>query len=293
MNVEHRTTPVATSGWKGFWNRGGWWRAALVAAAYIALYNLAGLALQPLLGGLVDTEDFLATPVSAFVSIGVQPLVGSVFLIAFAYSLGWVPRPIFGRQPVPRRWWFWVAPLLVLVPIVFHFIGIDYGRYAAGVVAAVLVAGVFVGFSEEFLTRGTIIVMLRRHGYREWAVMALSSLVFALLHLSNLFTGQDISTVGPTVVYAFAFGVCMYATLRVGGSLIWPIILHALTDPTTILVTGAIDDGTHATFSESAIVATAGTFAYIAWAVVLLIVTRGDAQGRADADETPFVRRAG
>ena len=287
------TTPSAIDrdarGWRGFWNRGGWWKAALIAVVYIALYNGAGLLLRPIVGGMV-AEDFLGDPVSAFISVGLQPLVGSVVLIVVAVSFGWLPRPLFGRQPVPRKWWFWIAPILILVPIVFHFFGIDYARYGLPVVLAILLAGVFVGFSEDFLTRGLVVVMLRRHGYREWAVMVLSSLIFASLHLSNLFAGQPFSTVGPTLVYTFAFGICMYATLRAGGSLIWPIILHALTDPTTILASGGIDDGTHSTVNTANLIATGGTFAYVAWAIVLLIITRGDAQGRADAAEAPHVR---
>lgn len=283
---------TGTNGWQRFWNRGGWWRAVLMAVIYIASYNLAGLALRPLGGGLADADDIFATPISAFIAIGLQPLFGSVLLLIIAATLGWLPRPLFGRQPVPRKWWFWLGPIFVLVPIVFHFFGIEYARYGVAVVIAVLVAGLFVGFSEEFLTRGMVVVMLRRHGYREWAVMALSSAIFASLHFSNLFTGQGISTVGPTVVYTFAFGICMYATLRVGGSLVWPIVLHTLTDPTTILASGGIDDGTHASVNSANIVALVGTVAYVVWAVVLLIVTRGDAQGRADADEEPRVRVA-
>lgn len=286
------SAPAATgaNGWQRFWNRGGWWRAVLMAVIYIAAFNLAGLALRPLVGGLADADDIFATPISAFIAIGLQPLFGSILLLIIAATLGWLPRPLFGRQPVPRKWWFWLGPIFVLVPIVFHFFGIEYARYGVAVVIAVLVAGLFVGFSEEFLTRGMVIVMLRRHGYREWAVMALSSAIFASLHFSNLFTGQGISTVGPTVVYTFAFGICMYATLRVGGSLVWPIVLHTLTDPTTILASGGIDDGTHASVNSANVVALVGTIAYVLWAVVLLIVTRGDAQGRADAAEEPRVR---
>ncbi len=287
---DHVDEVTGTNGWQRFWNRGGWWRAVLMAAIYIAAYNLVGFALRPLLGGVVDASKLFATPLGAFVSIGLQPLIGSVILVIIAASIGWLPRPLFGRQPVGRKWWFWLGPILVLVPIVFHLLGIDYGRYGAAVVVSVLIAGLFVGFSEELVTRGMGVTMLRRHGYREWAVMALSSLIFALLHLSNLIAGQSIAIVGPTLIYTFAFGICMYATLRVGGSLIWPILLHALTDPTTILASGGIDDSTNASLNTAGLVATAGTFAYVAWAVVLLIVTRGDAHGRAAANEHARVR---
>jgi hypothetical protein len=106
----------------------------------------------------------------------------------------------------------------------------------------VLVSGLLVGFVEEFLNRGIGVRMLRDGGHGEWAVAALSSLVFALSHAVNLLGGQAVSTVAVTVVYAFAFGVLMYLTLRTTGFLVGAMILHGLTDPTTILAVGAVDE---------------------------------------------------
>ena len=48
--------------------------------------------------------------------------------------------------------------------------------------------------------------------------------------------------VGLTVLIAFGSGMMMYLTMRVTGSIIWPMILHAVTDPTTFLVSGGIDE---------------------------------------------------
>ncbi|QHC66876.1 hypothetical protein GSU68_10085 [Rathayibacter sp. VKM Ac-2759] len=38
----------ATRGRRGFWDRGGWWRAVLIAVVDIALVTAAGLLLRPL-----------------------------------------------------------------------------------------------------------------------------------------------------------------------------------------------------------------------------------------------------
>src|SRR5690606_31845393 len=83
--------------------------------------------------------------------------------------------------------------------------------------------------------------MLRRAGYGEKAVMVLSSLLFGLLHATNLVSGQEVVAVAVTVVYAFGFGTMMYLSMRVTGSIVPAILLHAATDPTTILATGGID----------------------------------------------------
>jgi membrane protease YdiL (CAAX protease family) len=179
----------------------------------------------------------------------------------------------------------WGAPILVAAAAIFHFIGAPYGRYTPGVVIALLFVGLFVGFSEEILTRGLGVSLLRRGGYKEWSVMVLSSLLFALLHLTNAFSGQPMTTVLITVVYTFGFGISMYLTMRVGGNLVWPMLLHAMTDPSTALAAGGIDSSVATAVTTPLLIATIATFAYDAFAIVGFIATRGDAEGRADADE--------
>jgi hypothetical protein len=76
----------------------------------------------------------------------------------------------------------------------------------------------------------------------------------------------------------------MYLTMRVTGFLIAAIVMHALTDPTTILATGGIDEIT-SDASGSGLVALVGvsTFLLIFSGYVLLIFIRG----RADAPAQP------
>jgi membrane protease YdiL (CAAX protease family) len=252
---------------------------------YLAVYQLLPFAALPFTQGVVDPDDPFATAGSVFVAIALPVILGSVVLLAFAWSIGWLPKPLFARQPVTGSWWMWIAPVLVAIPIVLRLIGIDYGAYSAGVIAMTFVAGAFIGLSEELLTRGLAVTLLRRCGYNEWVVAALSTLIFALLHSVNLFTGQSIATVGFTVLYAFAFGILMYLTLRVTGNLIWPIILHALTDPTTFLATGGVDETNAASQNPLLTLAGPATFLLIAAAFVLLIFIRGNAHGRASAEE--------
>ena len=283
------TTTARTSRWKGFWNRGGWWKAFGLAVVYLAVYELLPFGAVPFTSGAVDPDDLFATPASVFVGLALPVMVGSVVLLAFAWSIGWLPKPLFGRQPVKGSWWMWIAPVVVAIPIVLRLLGIDYGAYSAGVIAMTFVAGAFIGLSEELLTRGLAVALLRRCGYDEWVVAALSTLVFAMLHSVNLFTGQAIATVGFTVLYTFAFGILMYLTLRVTGNLIWPIILHALTDPTTFLASGGIDQANAGTDSPLLVLAGPATFLLIAAGFVLLIFIRGNAHGRASAEEAARV----
>jgi len=97
------------------------------------------------------------------------------------------------------------------------------------------VAGLFIGFAEETLTRGLVVTLMRKGGYREIVVATVSAALFAALHAGNLLSGQPLLATLFQLVYTFAFGILMYLSLRVTGNLIWPILLHATTDPSIFL----------------------------------------------------------
>ena len=105
--------------------------------------------------------------------------------------------------------------------------------------------------------------------------MVVSSLIFGLLHASNILGGQEVLTVALTVVFAFGFGICMYLTLRVTGNLIWPMLLHGLYDPTLFLATGGIDEVHSGPQSELLTLAGPSNMIFILIAVVGLIFVRG------------------
>ncbi|MBL3685543.1 CPBP family intramembrane metalloprotease [Leucobacter zeae] len=226
-------------GWTRFWNRGAWWKALLAAVVYLVLYEGTSLLVGLAWGGEVDPNPF-ANARSVFLGLLLPLVVGAVLLFVFVATLRWLPE-LFGRQPIRGGRWMWVAVVVTLVPVGLRLFGIDYGSYAAGVVPLTFVAGLFIGFTEELLTRGIAVKLLRDAGHGEWAVAMISSALFALLHAVNLLGGQPIVTVAATVGFAFAFGVLMYLVLRATGSLVWPMLIHGLTDPTTFLSTGGVD----------------------------------------------------
>lgn len=101
-----------------------------------------------------------------------------------------------------------------------------------------------------------------------------SSLIFGLLHSTNVLSGQALVTVALTIVFAFAFGVCMYLTLRVTGNLIWPMFLHGLYDPALFLSTGGIDQAATGEQSALIVLAAPANSIYIIVAIVALFVVR-------------------
>lgn len=242
MSTAPMTTMPTPEGpaWRRFWARGRWWKALLAVVGYLALYELAGYLLSTAFGTGAE-DDVFASPTSVLTGLGAPLIVGAVILTVFVWTSG-LARPIFDRQTASRRWWMWIAVALVVAPVVLQLIGTDYGVYAAGVVPMSFFVGLFIGFTEEILYRGVVVTVLREAGHREWTVAVVSSAVFGLSHSVNIFTGQSPLIVGLTVLIAFGFGMMMYLTMRVTGSIIWPMILHAVTDPTTFLVSGGIDE---------------------------------------------------
>lgn len=257
-------TEVTQSGWRRFWEKGGWWRAIVLVVVYFVLYNGLSLLLTPLAAQIDDPQS--AAGILVFYVIPI--LVGSLLVVGFVASVGWL-REIFGPQPIRGRGWMWIAIAVVLLFNVLHLLSIDYGAAGFEVVATWLLAGVFIGFAEEVLTRGLVVNLLRRAGQREIAVAAISSALFALLHAGNLLSGQSLFATAFQLVYTFAFGVCMYLAMRVTGTIIAPILLHASTDPSIFLHTAYPVEGAVGS------IAGLGNPAVIIVGIVLLFFIRG------------------
>lgn len=258
----------------GFWNRGGFWKAALVVVVYLALYTGVSLLIEPLFGNLIDDGGPLASASNVFFFLILPIGIGTLLILGFIIAIGWL-KPIFGRQPIGGRWWMWTAVAVVVYPIILRLIGIDYGSFPPGVVAVTLLSGVLIGAAEELVTRGVAVALLRKAGYRELAVAVLSSALFAAMHLVNAIGTGFTPTIGVLVVYTFCFGLCMYLVMRVTGSIVWAIVLHGLTDPTLFLATGGID--TAAVGAQNAFLTIAGTgnYAVILFGLISLFFIRG------------------
>jgi len=233
----HHSDHASLSPWKRFWERGRWWKAVLLVVVYYVLYQLGGFLFLPLSPGLEpDTAAFLVVN-------EVLPIAfGGVLVVIFALSVGWL-RELFAPQPIRGRGWMWIAVVVVLGFNILRFASLDYGAAGFELVAAWLLAGLVIGFAEEVVTRGYVVNIMRKAGHPEIAVALVSAALFAAMHSGNLLSGQSLFATAFQVLYTFAFGICMYLALRVTGNLIWPILLHASTDPSIFLLTSHPGDG--------------------------------------------------
>lgn len=229
---------VQRQGLKGFFDKGGFWRLLVVVLVYLAIY--LGASKLPSVFGWGKGNLLDGIP-NIFAQLTFALIVGAVVLAAFTAWLGWNGE-LYGRQRIYRSGWMWLAPILVVAPILMRVGGISWGARPVSIAAFVIVSGLFVGFVEELLCRGIAVKMLRTAGHKELAVAALSSLTFALLHAANLLSGQALASTALQIFYTFGFGVLMYLTLRTTRFLVIAMVLHGLTDPMGILASGGIGD---------------------------------------------------
>jgi uncharacterized protein len=263
-------------GLRGFLNKGGFWPLLLVVAVYFAIYLPTGRVVARLADRSYSEDALLSSVGTVFVQLTAALIVGSIVLIAFTTFMGWNAE-IFGRQSIYRSRWMWVAPGFVLVPIILRVFGIDWGGPALSVVLLVLATGALIGFSEELLFRGIAVKMLRSGGQREWSVAAISSVMFGVSHGLNIFSGEPLVPVAYTVIYTVAFGAFMYLSMRVIGFIAAAMILHGLTDPTTLLSTGGLPGKVETSGLDGLLALTSAftTFVFVPAGIIMLFFIRG------------------
>ncbi|WP_144713141.1 CPBP family intramembrane glutamic endopeptidase [Curtobacterium pusillum] len=247
--------------WQRFWDRGGWWRAVLVVVVYLAVYEGLGWVNAHTLARGTGSRELLATPGPVVIGVALPILVMGLLTWVFVRSLGW-GREVFGRQPVPGRRWMWIAVALLIIPIVVRVVATNWSAYSVEVVLAVLFLGLCVGFTEELIARGVAVTLLRRGHHTERTVALLSAVLFGLMHAVNGIGGAAPLAVALTVFYTFGVGIMLYLSMRVTGSIVPAMLLHAATDPTTILATGGVD-ATSATSGDAGLIGFAGIFSFL------------------------------
>lgn len=252
---------VEKSGWARFWDHGRWWKALILAVGYLAIYEPASLLMAPFVPFIGDA----GSASYVIVLIVVPVLIGSLVLVGFGASVGWL-RSTFKRQSPRGGGWMWIAIAIVLLFNVMRFASIDYSAAGFDWVSAWLLAGVVIGFSEELLTRGYVVRIMRSSGRSEIAVGMVSAALFALLHATNLFIGQPLLPTLLQILYTFFFGFCMYLAMRVTRTILAPILLHASTDPSIFM------QGTYPAAGALSSFAQLGNIVVILVGVVLLVV---------------------
>jgi len=246
-----------------------WWIGVVV---YL-VYNAIIFATWAIVGA--DYNNLVGRDV-AFERLFLPLALGAVFMVVALTWLGWW-RPVMteDRRGNPG-WTLWVV-LAVMAGFILINVGTtDWSAITAAHLVLLFAAGVLVGFNEESLTRGVLVVATRGSTASETLVWFWTSLLFGLLHLPNGLFGLGMLAASIQVVFAFLAGAGFYVLRRLGGTLLIPMVLHGAWDFATFshLASGA----------EAPAIRTYFQFATFLVSIVLVIVVlRGDRRPRAAA----------
>jgi len=160
-------------------------------------------------------------------------LFGCAFLVVAITILGWWRVVLFDRTKSGPLW-VWILPVFIAGIILHNFSGLQFGRLSPELLLWSTLGAVGVGFGEETITRGSMIVGLRSR-FPEVRVWLISTLLFSALHVPNVIFGLPLSAMPYQVLLTFIYGSGMYAIRRVSGTLILPMVLHGLWDSSLFL----------------------------------------------------------
>lgn len=249
MASERRRWPVPPSLLVGL--------APLVVFAGISAWRSRPSDDYPSLGETVD---------SVVRALVVPEGIAALALAVVVTALGWWRIATVDTTRSPLRW-TWIAPALILVVCLVRLPLVDWTALPWHYFLLLGIGVLFVGVFEELMTRGVLLVGLRRR-LPEFGVWIASCVLFGLLHLLNILAGAG---VGPTlvqVVFAASFGSTLYLARRLTGNLLAPVLLHAVWDFGSIAASATSRPG----FDGLVAVGVIGLFAF---AVLLLGVVGG------------------
>lgn len=160
-------------------------------------------------------------------------LFGGAFLVAAISVLGWWRLALFDPSRCGPRW-IWILPVAMIGIIVNNFIDMPAGKLSAELLLWSTLGAVGVGFGEEMITRGSMIVGLRSR-FGEGRVWLISTLLFSALHVPNVIFGLPLWQMPIQVLLTFIMGSGFYLLRRMSGTLLLPMALHGLWDSSLFL----------------------------------------------------------
>jgi hypothetical protein len=200
-------------------------------------------------------------------SIVVPIGLGALLLAVATTVLGWWHPVLFDDGRTGPAWAI-AVPILFGVAAVLGLLSIDWRSANRSVLPVIALGTLLVGFAEEVLTRGLLVVGAREAGWTALGVYLLSTLLFSLLHGLNGFFGMPWRATAGQMAITFVAGTAFYVTRLSTGTLLVGIVLHAVWDFTTL---GA--QATGRTMKPATLVAGFASYALALVAMVVILVT--------------------
>ncbi|MFA9271283.1 MAG: lysostaphin resistance A-like protein, partial [Baekduiaceae bacterium] len=203
-----------------------------------AVYAVVSAAIQLFSGVDYDEISASVSNILTFVVLSVGAGIVGVLILTARWGAN---DAVFRERPrLDRPAWLWVVPLLFVVVIVGNLAGADWGEWDAAAVLVLLLGCLMIGFGEEIVFRGYVLVGARSR-FSETGAWFASSLLFGLFHGTNILTGQAVGITLRQVGLAFLLGGALYFVRRVSGYLVVGMLLHGLWDFSTFIAAGPGD----------------------------------------------------
>lgn len=160
-------------------------------------------------------------------------LFGCAFLVIAISLMGWWRIVLFDSTKAGPRW-VWILPVAIAGVILFSFSRLDAGKLSPDLLLWSLLGAVGVGFGEEMITRGSLLVALRSR-FSENRAWLISTSLFSALHIPNVLFGLPLWQMPWQLLLTFVMGSGLYVARRISGTLLLPMILHGLWDSSLFL----------------------------------------------------------
>ncbi len=193
------------------------------------------LAITIIVGNLTSGgETDLASGVKS--GIGWGWLAAGGFILCVVLWQGWHDVAL-NRWPEARAWRLTWLPMIYIV-VAFGAATV-FGLPPATTLLIILINTMLVGFSEELMLRGALLQAFR-HSVSIWPAVLLTSVAFGAMHSLNVFVTGNLWAALLQSCAAFLSGIVFIALRLRTGSLWPPIIVHALWDFATFVLSGAV-----------------------------------------------------
>jgi uncharacterized protein len=210
---------------------------------FSVLVVLLAMALITLVGAA-----FTYLKLSEFTNQLIVEVVFCGYVILLLTRLHWWHEAGF-KKPTTRRKYLAYLPLVFLPLVVVVISG--FKAASPSTVMWFALFTLLAGFAEEGLLRGVVLRAMLPSDLKR--AVLVSSLIFGLAHLINIWQGHSAATVIIQIIYATLLGIG-FAGARLYTGTIWPaIVIHALIDfvdfgsrgfvlalPQTVTLTGVI-----------------------------------------------------
>ncbi|WP_413377920.1 CPBP family intramembrane glutamic endopeptidase [Paenibacillus taichungensis] len=160
---------------------------------------------------------------------------GAVLTITMVTIYGWWRPSLVEGRHLSR--WTTTLPIIMMVIAIVNMLTGDFTRVTPLMWVYLIFGSIMVGFNEEMINRGQLMVALRSR-FGETGVWLLSTAMFAVFHLPNMFWGIGAGALFQVII-AFGLGSIFYLARRSTGSLVASIFLHGFWDLSVFSANGA------------------------------------------------------